>query len=502
MRLNLSNKIILISTTILVLTIAAATTVCIIFFMREYSAALVSRGLLIGGVLSQQLERLLRYDIPLNNLTGFEEQCQDLKRNHENVSYAMVIDLNGKVLFHDRPERQGQSLEDQAILKSLKESKAAILEEKEAGGEFYNILVPVRDPEKFLVAGVVLGFPKNLVIRKAIFMSTYAAAMALIFLGLGGLSLIMLLRFWVTEPLAQLLTAIKAIRTTGTDQAVLVNIESRDEIGELGEAFNDMVLELQRSHGQLRQYNQELEERVRESTAYLREANKQLQQDIQARQQAEAALRDSLSEKVALLKEVHHRVKNNLQIVASLVNLQTRRTENPDILAVLEDMRNRVHSMALLHETLYRSDNLALVNLHLYVGELCRELLRSSGPVGSRISMENLVPPLGMPLEQSVPCGLIINELVTNALKHAFPGNRSGTVKVSLTPEAEGNLRLQVVDDGVGTPDGLNIAEAPRLGLRLISNLADQLGGSLTVAPGNDGGTSFAVIFPSPCHQD
>lgn len=220
--------------------------------------------------------------------------------------------------------------------------------------------------------------------------------------------------------------------------------------------------------------------------------------DITERKQAEIALSDSLAEKVVLLKEVHHRVKNNLQIVASLLNLQASRSHNPEVVDLLQDTRNRVHSMALLHEVLYQSDNLARINFAAYVDDLCCQLLRSFGTQAGRVKIENRVARIGMPLDQSVPCGLIINELVSNALKHAFPGEGSGKIRVEMGLSQDQQLMLCVKDNGIGLPIGLDITDPARLGLRLITSLAEQLEGKLTVEQPDGTGVAFTMIFPLP----
>ncbi len=219
-------------------------------------------------------------------------------------------------------------------------------------------------------------------------------------------------------------------------------------------------------------------------------------QEITARKQAEEALRDSLEEKVSLLKEVHHRVKNNLQIVASLLSLQANRAGSPEAVGVLRDTVNRVRSMALLHEVLYRSANLARVNFAAYVRELCTQLHRSYGTASSRVKLENHVAEIGLALEQSVPCGLIISELVSNSLKHGFPADRRGRVTVELRSDGERMLVLNVSDDGVGLPPEFDPAGTSTLGLKLVSNLAGQLGGRLEIDRPLDGGTAFRVVFP------
>jgi PAS domain S-box-containing protein len=223
-----------------------------------------------------------------------------------------------------------------------------------------------------------------------------------------------------------------------------------------------------------------------------------ISRDITERKRAEQALRDSLNEKVALLQEVHHRVKNNLQIVASLLSLQASRTTNRQIFDVLEDTRNRVRSMALLHEVLYRSENLARINFAVYVEELCTQLLRSFGSAAARIKVEKHVAPVGLALSQAVPCGLIISELVSNCLKHGFVGDRSGKVVVELAPDEGQRLVLCVCDNGTGLPLGFDPGRTSTLGLQLVSNLAGQLGGQLALERPSEGGTVFKVVFPVP----
>ena len=219
--------------------------------------------------------------------------------------------------------------------------------------------------------------------------------------------------------------------------------------------------------------------------------------DVTERRQAEDALRASLEEKEVLLKEIHHRVKNNLQIVSSLLHLQTSRVKSPEVRALLEDTRLRVRSMALLHETLYRSENLARLDMVAYVEALCAHLLRVCGHGPARILLERELEPVLIDLEQAVPCGLIINELVSNAFKHAFPESRDGRIVVELHQESPGRALLAVWDDGAGLPPDVEARRAETLGARLVSSLASQLRGTLEILPkGPAGGAAFRVRFP------
>jgi PAS domain S-box-containing protein len=216
--------------------------------------------------------------------------------------------------------------------------------------------------------------------------------------------------------------------------------------------------------------------------------------DIGERKQAEEALKASLEEKTVLLKEVHHRVKNNLQIISSLLNLQMDRAVLPDVLNPLRDTQNRVRSMALLHETLYRSGNLAQINLPDYIEGLCAQLWRSCGPATARVELNYQMDSVFLPLDQAVPCGLIINELVSNALKHAYPGERKGRIWVMVQVRASRQALLSVADDGIGLPHALDVSHTETLGLQLVSMLTKQLQGTITIL--RETRTEFQITFP------
>jgi PAS domain S-box-containing protein len=218
--------------------------------------------------------------------------------------------------------------------------------------------------------------------------------------------------------------------------------------------------------------------------------------DITGRKRAEAAIRASLDEKTVLLKEVHHRVKNNLQIVSSLLSLQAGRMPHSPALDRLLDTQNRVRSMALIHETLYRSQNLARVNFAAYVDNLCTHLLRAFAVDPARVQFVSHVPAAGLELDEALLCGLIINELVSNALKHAFPARRPGRITLEMQIETAGRRTLRVADDGVGLPAGLDPNHTDTLGLQLVANLADQLGATLQLE--RLGGTAFQLTFQAP----
>lgn len=208
----------------------------------------------------------------------------------------------------------------------------------------------------------------------------------------------------------------------------------------------------------------------------------------------EAELVASLKEKEALLKEVHHRVKNNLQVVASLLRLEGRRIDHPITQSVLREMQGRIQSMALLHETLYRSGNFATVDLAAYLTQLAQQLFRSLTSPAAGVQLVLDLEPARLEIDQAIPCGLIANELASNSLKHGFPDGRTGEVRIRLRSENEGqHLRLTVSDTGVGLPANFDAGHKRSLGLQLVSDLARQLQGQLDIGPGP--GATFDVKF-------
>jgi two-component sensor histidine kinase len=208
---------------------------------------------------------------------------------------------------------------------------------------------------------------------------------------------------------------------------------------------------------------------------------------------SEEHLKTSLAEKEILLKEIHHRVKNNMQVISSLVSLQAGGSKDETVRDVLRDVEYRVRAMALVHEKLYQSDNLARIDFSEYIRSLLNSLWKAHGEIAASVRMTSDLEPVLLPVDTAIPCGLILNELASNALKHAFKGRSDGEVLVSLRKTAEGGFSLRVRDNGRGLPEGFDWSQAQSLGLRLVQMLAGQLHAAVEVS--NNEGTEFSVTI-------
>jgi PAS domain S-box-containing protein len=224
--------------------------------------------------------------------------------------------------------------------------------------------------------------------------------------------------------------------------------------------------------------------------------------DITGRKLAEAQVQASLKEKETLLQEIHHRVKNNLQIVTSLLRMQSQQTDDPQVVTLFKEAQNRVQSMALIHEQIYQAPDLAAIDFGNYLSHLVNNLFRSYGVHQSQVQLAIATDDVMLPIHTAIPCGLMVNELVSNSLKYAFPDGQTGQVTIQLQAgtDAEAGdrpiLTLTVADNGIGLPESLDLETLESLGLLIVSSLTHQLRGNLTVDC--QAGTCFRITFPQP----
>jgi two-component sensor histidine kinase len=219
--------------------------------------------------------------------------------------------------------------------------------------------------------------------------------------------------------------------------------------------------------------------------------------DITERKQAEDDLKASLREKEVLLRELYHRTKNNMQVIIGLLNLQSERIKDEKVLEMFKDTGSRIKSMALVHQKLYQAKNLSRIDLKDYIEDLAGMIMKSQskkpGAVALKMDMESVF----VSIDSAVPCGLIMNELISNALKHAFPGEREGEIRVILRHNADGEIEMGVDDNGEGLREGLDIRQCESLGLELVVQLTEhQLQGQLEVR--REKGAQFGIRFREP----
>jgi two-component sensor histidine kinase len=226
----------------------------------------------------------------------------------------------------------------------------------------------------------------------------------------------------------------------------------------------------------------------------LAEANGQLMLEIMEKNKAHEKIQESLEEKIVLIKEIHHRVKNNLQVISSLLNLQSAYIKNAEARELFGESRNRIRSMALVYEKLYQSKNLNEIKYKDYIYSLTGELSQLYKIDSSRITITYGIDDISIKIDPAILCGLIINELVSNSLKHAFPGEKKGEIFIGFRKNGN-NYFMTIKDDGIGFPQNYEWVQTNKLGLQLVHSLSEQLHGSLKINYRNS--TEFSISFPA-----
>jgi len=223
--------------------------------------------------------------------------------------------------------------------------------------------------------------------------------------------------------------------------------------------------------------------------------------DITERKRIDRRIREALKEKEILLQEVHHRVKNNLQIIHSILNLQKKFVNDDKTIVGLEEIQNRVSTMSIIHETLYQNTDVSRIGFPSYITRIAGNIIQSYHS-STQVELVTELDPVEAPLDQAIPCGLILNEWVSNAMKYAFEGRKNGTITVKLSAtdvEGKGDeeeIQIEVKDDGVGLPEGFDWNTRDSLGLYLVQALSEQLDAQLKAE--SDEGTRFLISFRRP----
>ena len=294
--------------------------------------------------------------------------------------------------------------------------------------------------------------------------------------------------------------AVNALKEGATDYIFKNNLSKL--VPAMQRALKECHEKIEREKAQkaLKKAHFELEQQVLERTKALSRVNDELRAEMDERERIENKLKKSLEEKEILLKEIHHRVKNNLQIISSLLNLQSRYINDEEMLDIYKESQNRVKSMAIIHEKLYQSEDLARIDFGDYVKSLVLDLFHSYG-------VDNIEPDINirdvlLDINTAIPCGLIVNELVTNSIKHGFLASRTRVdsqsfdkrdkIAVNITKENE-IYTMSVYDNGIGFPDNLDFRHTDSLGMQLVISLTSQLRGTVELERNN--GTLFKIVF-------
>lgn len=315
----------------------------------------------------------------------------------------------------------------------------------------------------------------------------------------------------IKRPISELLAATQSIASGNLGHTV--SYSDASDFGQLAKNFNAMSQALQVGYEKLakeirfrqeaerllQKAYDEMERRVDERTIEIRQANIMLQEEIIDREAAEEKVRASLQEKELLLKEVHHRVKNNMQVISSLLSFQSDTIDDTRYRTMFLECQNRIKAMSLVHEKLYHSQDIGRIDFNSYLRSLAAGLYNFYGSNSSRISLQLDVEDVSFTIDTAIPCGLIVNELIANCLKHAFPNVENGTITVALRKaepgeKEEDRYELDVRDNGIGLPADLNVRETTSVGLQIVRILAEhQLQGSMKVR--SNGGTEFRILF-------
>lgn len=436
---------------------------------------------------------------------GFELNALSryLKAHHQQLAgRTFILNAKGELIASSDPDettptqRAGQ---DEPQLISLPEVKNPYLQVAAKAIPERQIQLPqlrtlqefiYQDPgtgKKYFVSLAPLGYADwigGIVVEESAYMKEINRNNQALFLTLAGfITLLAGAVVWQTEktiarPLQQLIDAAIQVEL-GSDHVDLEPTVLRaDELGKLARSFQTMIQQVQSRE-------RELEARVQDRTEEL--------------MQAQIGMEVSLREKEVLLKEIHHRVKNNLQVITSLLRLQSRHIENEQAIQVFEDSQNRIRAMALIHEKLYQSDDLAQIDFAGYVDHLAKELVQVHALQSHRIQLILEIQNIHLGIDTAVPCGLILSELISNALKHGFPNQTTGAIVVRMVPTQQQTYELIVRDNGVGFPPDINPMELESLGLKLVTSLVRQLRGHLTLATAE--ATEFKIVFPIPADR-
>ncbi len=455
--------------------------------LRLFKSNMVRNLKVLAEAVGKSNQAALRFedkDAALQILSSVEAEPQ--------VYYAALYTQSNELLVEFNP------LNLEAKIPGKGENRNGLL-------EFFEEDIEIRSP--ILLKSKKIG---EIVIRAKLveykkLLKTYSLLALFIFLTVMLLSLLFSIKLQsvISNPILNLAETTKRL-SKNHDFSIRVAHNTRDEIGTLYLGFNEMLTRIENRGKELENYKNQLEEKVKlrtkellDANLKLSNANKNLNKEIVERESVQENLERSLKDKDILLGEIHHRVKNNLQIISSMLRLQSNHTSNVNLIEVFKECSQRIESMALLYEKIFDFHNLSEIGLEEYFNDLVSRLLLAYGIRSEQISVRIETNSLLLGIDKIVPCSLILQELISNAIKHAFPGNRKGDIDVSLKLMApESNMvEFKVCDNGVGLSEDWDFDKTQTLGLRLVKKISEeQLQGQIFVS--KKGQTCFTIEFP------
>jgi two-component sensor histidine kinase len=369
----------------------------------------------------------------------------DHKDAEENIEYIFIMDDNGMIMAHTFGDGFPVELRTVNAVRPGQEFNIQVLTADDK--RIFDIAVPVLSG----AAGIVrIGVSAEPIREEVVRLTKLTAGITVLAL-LLGIVIASSLTIAITKPITDLEKAAQAVGEGDLEHRV--HVRTSDEIGHLSEAFNMMTENLQKITGELKR---------------------------------------SIHEKEILLKEIHHRVKNNMAIISSLLQLQARYSKDDNVNRLFRDSQSRISSMALVHEKLYKTEDFSNINFSEYVEEFVRHILSSYGKKEGDIGLLLSVGDINLNIDTMIPCGLILNELVTNSLKYAFEGVERPEISISFDAN-NGQAELVYSDNGIGMPEHIDFQNSETLGLQLVNMLTFQLQGDIELK--RDNGTSFIIKF-------
>jgi two-component sensor histidine kinase len=370
----------------------------------------------------------------------------DHKDTEENIEYIFIMDTNGMVLAHTFGDGFPVELRTANTIRPEQEFNVQILNSDNKS--IFDIAVPIL---KGAAGTVRIGISAE-PIREEVDRLTRLTVLIIVLVLLLGIIVASSLTIAITKPITELEKATHAIG--GGDLKHRVHVRTNDELGQLSETFNMMAENLQKTDGELKQ---------------------------------------SLHDKELLMKEIHHRVRNNLVVISSLLRLQSGQIEDEESREYFIESQNRVKAMAMIHEKLYRSADFSNVKFSEYLRELASQLFETYSVNAAKVRLDMDIPDITTDIDTMIPSGLIVNELVSNAFKYAFPDDREGQLSIVLAKGGDDECTLVIRDNGVGLPEGLDLYRTDTMGMNLVTSLVAQIKGKLELV--REGGTEFRITF-------